>query len=284
MKFVLSCLRIERVENAYASGKWNLQLLPGVLRVPTGAGIIPAAVFRGELPGSEVPVYFIAEKNLFDRDEIYGYNDDPYRFCFLSRAGLEIISALNWRPDVIHCHDWHTAPALTWLTTTGQADPLYRGLPGIYTIHNLAHQGKYPRNVLHYLGTGVEPLFEENWQHVNFMARGIYHATMINTVSPTYAREIKTPQGGANLDPLLRYRQFDVHGILNGLDYDVWNPSTDSHLAKNFTVADLEVRVHNKRALQTKIGLPVRDDVPVLVNCIASGSSKRIRYCGRRDS
>ena len=252
------------IESAYQSGKWNLQLMPGELRVPTGSGLIVAVVFRGELPGSDVPVYFIAERNLFDRDEIYGYDDDPYRFCFLSRAALELASALNWRPDVVHCHDWHSAPALTWMTTTGQMDPFYRGLPGIYTIHNLAHQGKCARNVLHYLGTGVEPLNEENWQHVNFMARGIFHSTMINTVSPTYAREIKTPQGGANLDGLLRYRQFDVHGILNGLDYDVWNPATDPHLERHFGIANLEERIHNKRALQKRVGLPEKDDVPIL--------------------
>ena len=252
------------IEMAYGTGKWNLELMPGDLRVPTGAGIIPAAVFRGKLPGSNVPVYFIAEKNLFDRDEIYGYNDDPYRFCFFSRAALELISALNWRPDVIHCHDWHTAPALTWQTTTGQMDPFYRALPGIYTIHNLAYQGKSDRSVLHYLGTGIEPLVEENWQHVNFMARGIYHATMINTVSPTYAREIKTSQGGAGLDRLLRHRQYDVHGILNGLDYEVWNPATDPNLEINFNLDSLYARIQNKRALQSKLGLPVRDDVPIL--------------------
>ena len=252
------------IEIAHSTGKWNLELMPGDLRVPTGAGIVTAAVFRGKLPGSSVPVYFIAEKNLFDRDEIYGYNDDPYRYCFFSRAALELISALNWRPDVIHCHDWHTAPALTWLTTTGQMDPFYRALPGIYTIHNLAYQGKADRSVLHYLGTGVEPLIEEDWQHVNFMARGIYHATMINTVSPTYAREIKSPQGGAGLDRLLRHRQYDVHGILNGLDYEVWNPATDPHLATNFDLNSLFGRVQNKRALQSKLGLPVRDDVPIL--------------------
>jgi starch synthase len=252
------------VELAYSTGKWNLHLLPGDLRIPTGAGVVAASVFTGNLPGSDVPIYFIAEKNLFARDEIYGYSDDPYRFCFFSRAALELISALNWRPDVIHCHDWHTAPALTWMTTTGQVDPFYRALPGIYTIHNLAYQGKAERNVLHYLGTGVEPLIEENWQHVNFMARGIYHATMINTVSPTYAREIKTSQGGAGLDRLLRHRQYDVHGILNGLDYDVWNPATDPHLATNFDLTTIPGRIQNKRALQTQFGLPVRDDVPLL--------------------
>ncbi|MCI0607329.1 glycogen synthase [bacterium] len=254
----------QSVEQAFQTGKWQLKLVPGELRVPTGAGLLRAAVLKGQLPGSEVPIYFIAEKNLFGRSEIYGHDDDAYRFCFFSRASLELISALNWRPDVVHCHDWHTAPALTWLTTTGQIDAFYRGIPTIYTIHNLAHQGRSVRSVLHYLGTGVEPLVEENWQHVNFMARGIYHATMINTVSPTYSREIKTAAGGVKLERLLQYRHFDVHGILNGLDYDVWNPATDMHLAKNFNVETLDTRIQNKRELQKKLGLPVQDHIPML--------------------
>jgi starch synthase len=254
----------QSVEQAYQSGKWNLRSMPGELRVPTGAGLIRAGVFTTKLPGSDVTAYFIAEGNLFHRPEIYGYDDDPYRFCFFSRAVMELISALSWRPDVIHCHDWHTAPALMWLNTTGQLDGFFRAIPSIYTIHNLAHQGRAGRNVLHYLGTAVEPLTEETWQEVNFMARGIYHGTLINTVSPTYAREIRTPQGGANLDRLLNFRHFDVHGILNGLDYDVWNPATDKNLAQKFDVNTLSKRIENKRALQTKIGLPVRDKVPLI--------------------
>jgi starch synthase len=254
----------QSIEQANQSGKWNLRSIPGELRVPTGAGLLPAGVFTTKLPGSDVTIYFIAEGNLFHRPEIYGYNDDPYRFCFFSRAAMELISALSWRPDVVHCHDWHTAPALMWLNTTGQLDGFFRAIPSIYTIHNLSHQGRSSRNVLHYLGTAVEPLIEETWQEVNFMARGIYHGTLINTVSPTYAREIRTPQGGVGLDRLLNFRHFDLHGILNGLDYEVWNPATDKNLAKNFDVNSLSNRKENKRALQAKVGLPVRDKVPLL--------------------
>jgi len=254
----------QNIEEEHQSGHWNLRAIPGELRVPTGAGLLPAGVLTANLPGSDVPVYFIAEGNLFHRPEIYGYNDDPYRFCFFSRAAMELISAFSWRPDVIHCHDWHTAPALMWLNTTGQLDAFYRALPSIYTIHNLAHQGRSARNVLHYLGAAAEPLTEETWQEVNFMARGIYHGTLINTVSPTYAREIRTPMGGANLDRLLNFRHFDVHGILNGLDYETWDPATDKHLVKNFDSDTIGTRIENKRALQAKAGLPVRDDVPIL--------------------
>src|SRR5574341_1544938 len=222
------------IEAAYHAGKWDLTPMPWDWRVPTGAGLLPAGLLEGRLPGSDVPIYFIAERNLFDRPEIYGYADDPYRFSFYCRGALDLIPALHWKPDIIHAHDWHAVPALTWLATTGQSDDRYRGIPSLFTIHNLAHQGRSPRDVLHYLSVDTPPLLEESPTSVNFMARGIYHATLINTVSPTYAREILTPDGGADLDGLLRSRHFDVHGILNGLDYDVWNPAANKNLAQHF--------------------------------------------------
>jgi starch synthase len=153
---------------------------------------------------------------------------------------------------------------VTWLATAGQADDRYRGLPSLFTVHNLSHQGHTYWGIFDYLDVITHALFEEEHGRVNFMARGIYHATLINTVSPTYAREIMTPAGGAGLDGLLRYRHFDMHGILNGLDYEVWNPATDNNLARRFDASCLEERIHNKRALQARASLPQRDDVPLV--------------------
>ncbi|MDX1663273.1 MAG: glycogen synthase [Candidatus Promineifilaceae bacterium] len=235
------------------------------LDVPLGGGTVPAGAFKGQLPGSEVPIYFVAQWNLFNRPEIYGYYDDPYRFAFFSRAALDLmIAALGWRPDVVHANDWHTAPAVTWLATAGQADPRYRNLPTVFTIHNLAHQGRASWNLLNYLGIVTHSLVEEPYGEINFMARGIYHATMVNTVSPTYAREIMSGAGGAGLDALLRHRSYDVHGILNGIDYEIWNPATDTRIAAHFDAQNMEQRVQNKRALQARAGLPQQDDVPLV--------------------
>ena len=235
------------------------------LNVPMGTGQGRAGAFEGQLPGSDVPVYFIAENHLFNRPEIYGYGDDGYRFAFFSRAALDlVVAALGWRPDVVHANDWHTAPAITWLATTGHGDQRYRDIPTIYTIHNLAHQGKAPWEILEYLGVQSHSLMEEAYGEVNFMARGIYHATMINTVSPTYAREIMTTEGGAGLDGLLRHRGFDVHGILNGLDYEEWDPGTDGRLAARFDAHKRELRRENRRALQERLGLPQTDDGPLV--------------------
>ena len=165
---------------------------------------------------------------------------------------------------MVHAHDWHTAPAVTWLATAGQTDSRYAGLPTVFTIHNLAHQGTAPWDVFNYLGLLTHRLAEERHGEVNFMARGIFHATMITTVSPTYAREIMHREGGGGLDGLLRHRHFDVHGILNGLDYQVWNPATDKHLAATYDADTLDRRCANKRALQARAGLPERDDVPLV--------------------
>lgn len=234
------------------------------LNVPVDNRLIPAGVFAGKLPGSDVPVYFIAERHLFDRPEVYGYGDDVYRFAFFSRAALDLtFAALGWRPDVVHAHDWHSAPAVTWLATAGQHDSRYAGTPTVFTIHNLAHQGHAPWRILDYLGIWTHALAEESFGEVNFMARGIYHATMVNTVSPTYAREILTPEGGARLDGLLRHRSFDVHGILNGIDFETWDPAADERLAQPFTTGQWEQRQENKRALQGLLGLPERDDAPL---------------------
>ncbi|NUM43103.1 MAG: glycogen synthase [Anaerolineales bacterium] len=255
----------QKVEHEYhTTNKYGLSALPGQLWVPTGVGVSPAGGFRGTLPGSDVPIYFIAEWNLFGRPEIYGYSDDAYRFAFFCKAAVELLAALDWRPDVIHAHDWHAAPLITWLATAGTQDDRFRNIPTVFTIHNLAHQGRTHWKIFDYMGVQTYGLAEENYDEVNFMARGIHHATMINTVSPTYAREIMTPEYGAHLDKLLHSRAFDVHGILNGIDTDVWNPATDTYIAHKFDTNSLEAKIFNKRELQARAGLPQRDDVPLL--------------------
>lgn len=253
------------IEAAARIGRWGTRWLDLRLRTPVGGGLVEAGVLEATLPGSAVPVWFVAERQLFDRPRVYGDQDDAWRYAFFSRAALDLaVAAMGWRPDVVHVHDWHTAPAVAWLATAGRLDPRYRDLPTVQTIHNLMHQGYAPREVLGYAGIDAPPLFEEPPGETNLLARGIYHATMINTVSPTYAREILTPEGGCALDGLLRYRHFDVHGILNGIDTDVWDPTSDRGLAATFSSGTLEARLANKRALQARLGLPEREDLPLV--------------------
>ena len=253
------------VEDAYRAGRLQLSTpLPAGLLVPTSAGAIPVGVLEGQLPGSDVPIYFITEDSLFGRPQIYGYGDDVYRFAFFSRAAMEFIRAVGWRPDVVNAHDWHAAPAVTWLSTAGNRLDWFRGIPSVFTIHNLMHQGKTSWDIFDYLQLFTYRLNEEAYGEVNFMARGIHHATLVNTVSPTYAREMMTPASGMGMDSLLRQRSADVYGILNGLDYSEWNPQTDRHLAQPFDIDHLDRRLANKRALQARAGLPQRDEVPLV--------------------
>jgi len=268
------------VEEAARSGRLGVTVDDMLLRVPIGGGLIDAGVLRSTLPGSDVPVWFVAEWHLFNRAGLYGYYDDAYRYAFFSRAALDLaIAAWGWRPDVVHAHDWHAAPAVAWLATTGQSDDRYRGLPTVLTIHNLMHQGRGPDGALAYMGAGGAPLFEEWPGEVNFMARGIHAATMINTVSPTYAREILTPEYGERLDGLLRFRHFDVHGILNGLDTDVWDPARDSHLAATYDASSLDRKAANKRALQERLGLPTID-VPLVAMVTRLDAQKGLDISG----
>ena len=254
------------IEHFARIGKFGIRPHPLTLHVPLGHGQEPAGLFETTLPGSDVPVYFVASWNHFGgRPWLYGYKDDPYRFAFFSRAALDAaVAAMHWRPDVVHAHDWHTAPAVAWLATAGQADPRYAAMPTVFTIHNLMHQGTAPWQIFDYLGLITHRLAEERYGEVNFMARGIQHATMINTVSPNYAREILTYEGGCGMDAILKSRSFDVHGILNGLDFDVWDPAADKHLAATFDSHSVENRNANRRALQQRAGLPIRDDVPIV--------------------
>ncbi len=252
------------IEAAALSGQMGITVSPEHLRVPAGGSLIDAGVLHATLPGSDVPIDFIAERNLFDRPALYGYGDDGYRFAFFSRAALDLqVAARGWRPDVVHAHDWHAAPAIAWLATAGRLDQRYRAMPTVLTIHNLMHQGRTQRQVLDFLGIDAPPLVEEGTNEANLLARGILQATMVNTVSPTYASEILTPEFGERLDGLLRYRHFDVHGILNGLDYDIWDPSTDRHLPATYDASSIERKGASKRALQARLGLPA-SDVPLV--------------------
>ncbi len=269
------------LEAAVARGEASPQPTPIVLDVPLGFESVRAGVFRSWLPGSSVPVFCIAERHFFDRPSIYGYADDPYRFAFFCRAALDLaVAAQRWRPDLVHVNDWQGAPAVLWLASAATSDERYRGIPTLFTIHNLGYQGWAPWHTLDFLGVRTHRLVEEPPGEVNFMARGIFHATMINTVSPTYAREVLTNEGGAGLDGLLRHRQYDLHGVLNGLDDEVWNPQTDPHLAQPFSVTSVDARLENKRALQRRAQLPVRDDVPLVAMVTRLEAQKGLDICG----
>jgi starch synthase len=242
--------------------KFGLKPLDGFLQIPIGGEARFAQVARSDYNGN--PTYFIADDQYLNRAALYGQPDEVQAFVFFCKATLDLLRALDWRPDVIHCHDWHTSPALLLLALND--NPLLRSIARVFSIHNLAYQGITNSAILSW--AGIDPSIDRIWGEygdaINWMARGITHADMINTVSPTYAQEIMTPEYGAKLDPLLRARHQRLAGILNGIDRADWNPATDAALAAKFSVKSIKRRSGNKQAVQHWLGLKVDPHVPVI--------------------
>ncbi|QWK10543.1 MAG: glycogen synthase [Thermoflexus hugenholtzii] len=250
---------------AIPGSAYDLRPLRPPLPVPLGlAGEIRVVeVEVSEATG--VPTYFLWEEGYFGRDQVYGYPDDPQRFIFFCRAALALLRHLDWQPEILHGNDWHTGFLFLWLATVGRRDRFYRPIATVFTIHNMAYQGITGDALLAFGGISehVDRLEVEPPGHINWLARGIAHADAVNTVSPRYAREILTPEFGFGLEPLLRRRADRLVGILNGLDPEAWDPSTDPALAARFDAEALERRVENKRAVQHAFGLPVREEIPL---------------------
>jgi starch synthase len=224
--------------------------------------VIPSA-------GGDVTVYMIDNSHYYDRDGIYMYEDDADRFIFFCRATLEGIKRLGWQPDVIHCHDWHTAIVPNWLKTIYKDDSFYASAACLYTIHNLAYQGVFGYRVLEIAGVDefgfiAHPDTPALNDVVDFMGRGIYYADIINTVSETYANEILLSEFGEGLDPLLRDRRDRLYGVLNGIDIEINNPATDQFLVKRYDVGNLAGKTDCKLDLQREAGLPQSRTTPLI--------------------
>jgi starch synthase len=235
------------------------------LRVPFADGMKYASVWRDWIDGA--PVYFIDNAEYFGRGYIYGYGDfDVERFAFFSRAVIELAKRIGDPPDVIHCNDWQTGFIPAYLAKVYATDPFFARTATLFTIHNLAYQGSFDPNLALKFGFGwdVYQYGMEFHGAANAMKSGIYFSTAVSTVSPKYAQEIQTPEFGANLDGLLRQRRDSLIGILNGVDYDVWNPETDRDIAANYGIHDLSGKAACKRDLLEKYRLPVDLEKPVV--------------------
>ncbi len=250
--------------------KFHLETVLEQFDVPMDHTTEPAGLMQATI-GVDVPVYMIDNARYFDRDGIYMYPDDAERFIFFCRGALEMLRQpqLNWQPDIIHCNDWHTAIVPNWLHTIYKDDPLYSRIASVYTIHNLAYQGVFGHRVLEVAGIDeygflYHPEMADMAEVVDLMARGIYFADVVNTVSERYAQEILTPEYGERLDPILRDRRDHLFGILNGIDEEVMDPATDTYLASRFDAEHLERRAANKEALQREAGLPVSQTTPLV--------------------
>ena len=237
------------------------------LPVPMGSYQVHVTVCKGII-GDNIPVYMIDAPRYFERENIYGYTDDGERFILFCRAALEVARSLNWSPDIVHCNDWHTGIVPNWMHTVYRDDPFFSHTATVYTIHNLAYQGIFGYRILEVAGVAangfVYPQIEELANVVDIMGRGILFADAITTVSERYAQEILTPTFGERLDHMLRARRDRLFGILNGVDYQDINPSSDHRIHTPFDIPTLDIRSENKIALQEQAHFPVRADVPLL--------------------
>lgn len=214
-----------------------------------------------------VTFYFVDNEYYYKRPGIYGYGDEAERFGFFCKGVIEALPLLDFQPDVIHCHDWQTGMIPVLLKAHYQHLPFYSEMKTMSTVHNLKYQGVFDQSLLkdlfglsddHFTGTALE-------LHggASFLKGGLLYSDQITTVSQTYAEEIQTPFYGESLDSLLRHRKDQLTGIVNGIDYDVFDPMTDSHLVVNYRDS-IPKKQQNKLALQERLGLPVNADVPMI--------------------
>ncbi|KXT78976.1 glycogen synthase GlgA [Streptococcus sp. DD13] len=213
-----------------------------------------------------VQFYFIEHRDFFERDELYGYDDDAIRFGFFQHATCRLLEALDFFPDIIHSHDWHTAAIPFLCRTFYSYREEFRNIRHVFTIHNLAFQGIFSKEALwsalgmnyHYYEDGTARFYENC---ISYMKLGILYADKVTTVSETYAQEILTDEFGENMNHVLGSRYYDLSGIVNGIDYDLWDAQTDPYLAQPYSFKNLQDKKKNKLALQEQFALPQNPNV-----------------------
>jgi starch synthase len=230
------------------------------------------AIRESTLPGTDIPVYFIDCGEFFYRDELYRtpqgeYYDNPERFMFFSRAIVEMVKRLGWIPDVINCNDWHTGLVPAYIKTIYAWDSIYKDIATVYSVHNLAYQGYCDKEKIIHAGFNwgmYTPDKMEFYGGMNFMKTGIVYADVVNTVSENYKKESETLQFGYNLEGVLKSRNPDYHGVVNGIDYDIWDPAHDKFLTVNYDINSIQLKEGVKKKLLEDSGLKYVENVPLL--------------------
>ena len=221
----------------------------------------------------EVKFYFVEHKGYFERDGLYGYIDDGERFAYFQKAVLEMLNQLNYFPEIMHCHDWHTGMLPAMCKEGHSFDERYRNIRFVSTIHNLAFQGNFgPEMLDSCLGLDYRIFDNGNVRYdggISFMKSGILYADKVTTVSPTYSQEILTPQYGEHMEMVLNIRKYDLWGITNGIDIEMWNPMSDPDVPYHYNKVNVaKEKKENKMALQKELGLTVDPNV-MLVGAVS---------------
>jgi len=249
--------------------------------VPLGGDNLSVDLYLSHQPGSDIPTFLVGYDPFYDRPELYSQDDREYpdnleRFALFNRALLEGLPHWGFQPDILHLNDWHTGLVQPYLQEFYRSQDFYRRIATVFTIHNLGYKGYQPKDKFpitglpqdylqhHLLGDG------DGWA----MIKGGFLAPVVNTVSPRYAEEIQTEEFGFGLDKDLRRISDKLYGVINGIDYSVWNPATDGFIAQNFSREDIAGKTECRRALQKEVALPQRDD-PLLVGVVSRLSKQK---------
>lgn len=224
---------------------------------------------QGSLPNSNVEVYFIDFPRYFHRHTLYTNDfDEDERFILFQKATIELIQKLNWKPDLIHINDWQTGLIPLLIKDNFSWDKKFIKTATLYTIHNIGYQGNYPKESIY--KAEIDPKYfkspgqVEQGGRLNFMKAGISFADAINTVSETYAKELLLPEYSFGMDSVLKYRSEDFYGILNGIDYRIWDPNKDKHIPSNYSIGDLKGKLKNKKALLDRFGINFNGNIPTI--------------------
>lgn len=256
---------------------WGLELLITKMQITLPRGTkIQVSVWRGFFPHTLSPIYFIDMPRYFTGKGIYDHNKigrNPTIPCLaFTKAAFETMKALDWQPSVIHAHEWQTAMACKWLHTLYKEDPFFVQTASVLTVHNLAMQGNVGWHMTKFMGLTRKDFFVERqyatFKGINLLACGIEAADMLNTVSPTYAQEIQTVRYGCGLHKLMKTKKNRLQGILNGIDYTIFDPASDESLVTRYSYKNLEKKMDNKMELQRRFGLPISPEIPLV--CIVS--------------
>ncbi len=226
-----------------------------------------ASLFKTNLPGTDIPVYLVSNDYYFSSEEVYGSPDGGQQAIFFTKAVIESIRKMNVHFDVIHSNDWQTGLLPVYLKSLYRNDPIFSKTSTVYTIHNLGYQGLFDRSYLDFAGL-PDYLYNmdgiEFYGKINFMKGGILFSNIVNTVSPTYAEEIKTPEYGEKLEGVLQLRKDVLYGVLNGIDYVENDPKTDKRIPYNYDLNSLDGKKKDKLHLQKEIGLKESEKTPVI--------------------
>lgn len=236
-----------------------------------GYNYYSGSIYTGFVPSTQLPIYLIDSQQFFNRRGIYNengidYPDNCLRFAFFCMQSLQMLKLINFKPDIVHCHDWHAALAIIYLKSVLREEDFFKDIKTLFTIHNISYQGIFSPDKLPEIGLSEDVFTQdllEFWNNINLMKGAINTADAVNTVSPTYCKEIQTEEFGFGLEGVIQQNKNKFYGILNGVDYSIWSPQNDQYIYTPYNAAKLEGKTHNKISLQKELGLPEDKKTPL---------------------